>query len=366
MRKRSRRYLLWLCYAGFAFAFLALVSRNYVSRIAAERIGSSVLSTSVTIQAIYLGWGTIQVRGITVMEPNIDDAPQVQVDYVDVTTSVIAGLSSGVWVERLFVSDPQLHVRFDDEGTLQSVFPTSQGSGGGDAKIPLASLLVQRARLIVHHGDREFAAIDGANLVAKFADKIDIRGRVDQVMNGNVAFQTLVDATTFAGDSLVQVDGCRFDVESFPGNLMPSVIRDQGVGCDIAARIKVHHPAGVTDPRLHPAQIRVLIENLASSDFGNVFDRMAVTVQTNDDGLAVAVDADPLSGQAALRLTSDSFSPPLQVDVAGDVRGCNLGPILNRFVPDVDANATISLTTRSQINWDGEIVSFHNTVHSVA
>ncbi|MCA9139372.1 MAG: hypothetical protein KDB00_21505, partial [Planctomycetales bacterium] len=50
----------------------------------------------------------------------------------------------------------------------------------------------------------------------------------------------------------------------------------------------------------------------------------------------------------------------------GDVRGCNLGPILNRFVPDVDANATISLTTRSQINWDGEIVSFHNTVHSVA
>lgn len=365
-QKRLWRTLLRLTYLGFTFGFLMLVSRNFVSRVVAERIGSSVLATTVKIRNIHLGWAAVQISGVTVMEPRLESAAQVEVSQIDLSTSILSGFTTGKWIGEIVVSEPKLHVRFEDDGTLLSVFPTSESSSSGPTTIPIGAIVVKNAQLIVHQGDREVAVVDGATVSAKFGEMIDIRGHVGSLLSGQVAFETRVNAGTFAGVSLIHVDDCQFDCESLPGSLFPDFIRKEQIRAGLSARVKVQHPAGATDPRLHHADARLLVNDLAWSDFGTVMNRLAVAVTTNASGLAVTVNADPLGGHASFHLTSDSLEAPLQASLASEVRDCNLGPLISHFVPDIDINATGSVMTDTRVDWDGTVVGFQNTVRAVA
>ncbi|WP_160311399.1 AsmA-like C-terminal region-containing protein [Rhodopirellula islandica] len=365
-KKGVRTFAIRAINLGLLLALVLLVSRNVVSRFLAERVASSLLATEVRVESVHIGLGTIQVDGITVMEPSIPDAAQIEVHQVDVVASIFRGLSDGKWVDHIAVVKPVLHLRFDDEGQLLSVFPKSESSSEGETKIPLRSLLVQNAELIVHQGTHCQAMVEGASLSAAFGTEIDLRAEVDQLLDGQLDFQTRVDAATFAGSTVIQLTGCRLDSHTLPASLLPPDVRKERVSGTASMLVKVQHPADEKDFRHHPAEMQLRLQDIAWSDFGTVVSQVTLHANTSRDGLALNVDADPLQGRAQLSLTTNSLAAPLTANMTSEVSGCDLQPLLAHFIPNFGVHATAGFSTHSQVSWHDGVADFQNTIHAMA
>ncbi len=345
----------------WAVVVTLFVSRNYVSRVAAEWMGSSVLGTRVNIGAVYIGWGTIRVREVAILEPRLSDAPQVEIAQIDVESSIISGFKDGKWIRSVGVDRPRFHLHFDQHGNLVSEFPQSESrSESGEISIPLRSLFVSGARVIIHQGDRSEAIVDRAQLACQFGDRIDIRGRVGQLIGGSVQFHSNVDAIHYAGKSVLQVADCKLNCESLPGRLLPRKIRDQRISGCVALHAEVQHPAGVNDPRLHPIRLAIRLNDLEWGDIGKVISELSVAATTGMDGARVAVNANPFDSDAQLNATTDSLTLPLTVEVVSRVGDCDLEPIIAHFAPDVDGHAVAGLSTQSHFRVTAKRVDFQN------
>ncbi len=345
---------------------MLLVSRNVVSQQLAERVASSLLGTEVRVESVYIGWGTVQLAGITVFEPSIPDAQQIEVHQVDIASSILLGLSDGKLIERLAIAKPVLHLRFDDAGNFLSEFPSSESTSEGETKIPLRSLLVQNAEVIVHQGTHCKAIVEGANLSAVFASKIDLRGRVDQLLDGQIEFQSKVDAGSFAGSTVMQMTGCRLDCNTLPASLLPADIRKERLSGTASMLVQVQHPENEKDLRHHPSEIQLRLQDAAWSDFGTVCRNLSLNVKTSREGIAVNVDGDPLNGRAQFSLTTNSLAPPMTAVVTSEVNGCDLQPLIAHFAPDFGVHATAGFSTRSRFIWHDGVVDFQNTIQASA
>ena len=229
---------------GLGLAILALamlVSRNDVSRRAAQHVASSVLKTDVTIDSVFIGWGHVQVAGITVFDPAAKHCPQIKVGRVDLTTSLLQGLRDGVWLDHLAIDQPVLNAQFDHDGNLLSRFPvTDSAPSEGKLKIPIRSLSVNGARVMIYQGESQTAVVDGADLAATFGQSILIEGRVDKLIEGRVELLSRLDAETYQGTTSLRVEGCRLDSATLPGRLLPEPLRSQPFSGSVSLVAKAH------------------------------------------------------------------------------------------------------------------------------
>ncbi|WP_231742294.1 hypothetical protein [Stieleria varia] len=360
--KYARKLLFRACQLLLVLAAVLFVTRNWVSRAVSQRVASSLLGTKVEIDRVFVGWNAIRVDGMQVFEPNDRTKVQIQVDRVAITTSILQGLLSGVWLDSVSITNPQLHLHFAADGKLLSQFPESSGNESGSPTIPIRSLKVSNASVIVHQDAEQKILIAGANLAAHFGHFAVVRAQITDLFSGTLAFQSRIDLTSFVGKSQLMINHCRFNRHLIPRGLMPSSEPWSSLSAGFSVNATVNHAGQQASFAKHPVQIRVTLDDVAAKDFGTVVEQLTLLASMDDQGLNLDVTVEMLDGQTKLKATTDAVVAPMTAQITSEVTNCNLTPLMRLLDLPIAIKALGDVTTRSSVNWDGSSIRFDHSI----
>ncbi len=340
---------------------LCLLARNPVARWAGMTVGSIFLDTRVEIAKLEIGWSQITVDGITVFEPAFPDQVQFHVARVAVIPSLKRGFSDGVWLERVTVDQPEMHLRFDQHGNLLSVFPESSGQASTNSPltIPLQYLVVNHAAAIVHQTGREELRVKDINLQAEFSDAIVARAQVPEVLTGSIDFQCQLDARTFAGTTKLNVLGIELDTEQLASlPLVPQVVADHPSTASVTISFQGTHPPGDTDLRHHTVECLLSARDMQSRRFGMLCPRLDVEIKQAAGVARVTTHAALLGGDMQVNASADLNQSAITGEMTTTLRHCNLHQ-LTQHVPELHELAVIASGQASvRATWDDGKLDF--------
>jgi hypothetical protein len=372
-RKNGKR----LGLAAIACVVLGLLLRNPISRLAAESVGSWVLGTRVEIGEVRIGWSQIAVCDLVVHEPNdacrdlfppdtrlADEKQIVQVTVAKILLlpSPLRGFREGVWLRRIVVDKPKLHLRFDQTGELLTRFPEpgEQQSAGG--VIPIAQLLVREAGFVIHQPGRESFSVEGIEVAAQFDAAIRAHLKIPEIVEGEVRFRCELDAQTFAGSSKFEIAGCRLRTDQlarFP--LVPQQLGIEAVECAANLTIECQHPADQFDPRHLAIRLKATVDDIVSTRLGKVCERIELNLSQQRGAFTVDCHAKPLGGDAHVNAYGDWFADQPSAEIRWNCAGVRIEDVRNlpaelesvKGQCDVDGHATLAWSDL-QLSFDAQ------------
>ncbi|WP_372717589.1 AsmA-like C-terminal region-containing protein [Novipirellula sp.] len=377
MKSKWRR---WLAF-GVAAAFIVVLFRNQIARVAAVKLGSYCLSTSLEIDSIQIDWGSLCVTGLVLREPPFSDSPnadspnadssrsdpQVTVSRVVVDWSILSGLRSGVWATRVMVDDPCLHVRFDRDGTLMSQFPQSQGSSGeSNGKIPLGQLSVRGARLVVHQIGRESFTVADVQLQAEFADSIQLRTLIPNLLGGSIDIRTRLHSTSFAGTTSIVVDDVQFDTAKLTHlPLVPEAINQYPIVSSGSLQISCEHPAGLALDAFS-LSIKGTLSNLDSRPLGKIAEQFELQGELRDGNLRIKAYGDPLDGLAQIELNAKIHPNAATATLRSNLVDCDWKRLSAAFPQLPPFMMACQSTGDVSIQWQSNHLAFQGKISGTA
>ncbi len=356
---RSRRFWLRMVCASGVLLGLCLLARNPIARRAGVIAGSYVLNTRVDIGSLDIQWSQIIVDELTVFEPAISDQVQLHVSRIAITPTLWRGVSEGVWIERIAMEQPVLHLRFDEQGGLLSVFPQSSrdANSQGVGRIPLQHLTINGADLIVHQVGRTNLRVDSVDLSAEFSDAIVAHARVPSILAGKIDFQCQLDAKTFAGTTKLKVLGIELDTQQLARlPLVPKTLGDEPATASFAMSIQGTHPPSDIDLRHHALTCVISTRDVHSQRFGALCPRMDIEVKQADGIARIKTQADPLGGDFRLQASADFNHPAITGEVKTTLQNCELHRVTQHF-PELAELVAIAIGQASaSVTWhDGKL-----------
>ncbi|GAA5505656.1 hypothetical protein [Novipirellula caenicola] len=378
MKSKWRR---WLTLA-FAAGFILVLCRNHIARVAAVKLGSYFLSTSLEIDSVLLNWGTFSVSGITLREPrtsedgSIDhDAvtahetadPQVTIGGLTVDWSILSGLREGVWAPRVVVHAPCLHVRFDDTGALISRFPQSEASGGDPSgKIPIQQLSVDGARLVIHQTGRESFTVPDIRVQAEFSDAIQLRTLIPDLFGGSIDIRTRIHPTTFVGNTSLVVHGIKFDtakLQHLP--LVPKSINQHPITSSGSLQVACNHATGIAPDSLSIA-IKGSLSNIQSQHLGRIAKQFELKAALRHGDLRIEATGDPLDGLAEMKLDAKIQSESATVTATSKLENCDWKRISTAFPQIPRFMLACQSTSHLSLQWQRDRLAFQGNVTGTA
>ncbi len=364
---RSRGFWLRLVCACCVLAGLGVLARNPIARLAGTIAGSAFLDTRVEIGNLDIGWSQITVDDVTVFEPAFPDQVQLYVARVALIPSLRRGFSDGVWLERLTIDQPEMHLRFDQHGNLLSVFPQASDSTSTDspATIPLQHLVVNQASAIVHQNGRNELRIENVNLYAEFSNEIAARLSVPSILSGKIDFRCRLDAKTFAGSTCLDVVGMELDTRQLADlPLAPDTIGDEPLAASFAMSLQGTHPPSDWDFRHHLLTGRISTRNISSPRFGQLCQRVDLEVKQADGIVGAKIQADPLSGKFEFEVSADCTQPIITAELTTSLQDCDLQRITEHVPELAELAGTAMATGSANATWNDGKLDFRGGVRT--
>lgn len=348
-------------------AIFAILFRHLLARHATQFAASMVLGTKVRVASLELHWAEIRIGGLAIDEPDLREQTQFSVASIRIVPSLWRGFHTGVWLDRVEIFDPHLIVRFDEQGRLQSRFPSAGESSGeaGPITIPLSQLKVAGGRVTIHRGGDCMDVVADANLAGTFSNQIEIKSDISQVAGGTAMLRTTMDAATLAGATEVQFQRCELSPTSLISQWLPPAIADEQISGTASARFKIEHLAGLANPFSHRATLKIVLQDCQCQRLGNLLPLCTISASSDASGLTANMTANPIGGTAVARLTTSPYQTPVQCDVSSQV-DVPLDALANSFVPDQSINGQASLKFQSSAIWNGTIASWSSTLTTIA
>lgn len=364
---RSPKFWVGSIGVGAVVVVLCVLARNPLARRAGMLVGSYVLNTRVEIGNLDIQWTQILVNDVTVFEPVLRDQVQVSVSRIAIVPSLSRGFSDGVWLERVAVDKPALHVRFDSEGNLLSVFPKGSGeeSSGGIGTIPVQHLTIHDAGLIVYQEGRSDLRIENVAVVAAFSEEISVRAKVPSILAGKIDFQCRLDAKSFGGTTRLHVTGIELDTGELANlPLVPKSLAEEPISASFAMSIQGTHPPDDIDLRHHTLACAISTRGVQSKRFGMLCPKIDVKTEQSDGIVQAKVRADPLSGDFRLDASVDWTQPKITAEVKTFLRNCQL-QLAAQHVPELEKlNAVATSEGTLRASWISGKLEFHGDVKS--
>ncbi|EMI22719.1 hypothetical protein RMSM_00353, partial [Rhodopirellula maiorica SM1] len=367
----------WLAYA-FAAALILGLCRNHIARVAAVKIGSDFLSTSLEIDSVQLDWGTLSVSGIVLREPRTSDNVNVDVDHptseaqvtvgrLAVDWSILSGLRRGIWAPHVVVEAPCLHVRFDRDGKLISKFPQSEASSGeSSGKIPIGRLSVRGASLVVHQTGRESLTVADVQLQGDFSDAIQLRTLVPDLFGGSIDIRTQLHPTTLAGHTSVVVDGVKFDTAKLCHlPLIPESINQHPVASSGSLQISCTHPAGMDLDSL-TLSIKGHLSKIDSQPIGCIAERFALQGELRHGQLRIEATGNPLDGMALMKLDANIQPGAATATASSQLKDCDWNRISTAFPQIPPFMLACQSTSHVSLTWQSDQLTFHGEMSGTA
>lgn len=189
---------------------LSIPLLNEVSRRVASDAMQSVSGGTATIRKVRLGLRKVTIDDVVIWSPTCQQ-PTLAIKQISVDLSVLAGIRHGVWVEKLVVDEPVVHLQFDHHGTLVTHIPTLP-AGDPESEpvtsLPFRQVVVRNARFAVHQTGRESLDIANADLlVLHEAGRVFVRGEVPELLSASLKLQSKIDLVKLESESELSVLG---------------------------------------------------------------------------------------------------------------------------------------------------------------
>ncbi|WP_442505703.1 AsmA-like C-terminal region-containing protein [Novipirellula sp. SH528] len=353
---------------AFAAAIILVLFRNPIARFAAVKIGSYVLAASLEIDSIEFNLGSICVSGIVVHEPLNSDSSglaadktdaQATVDRIAIDLSLLNGIRSGVWADRVVVDEPCLHVRFDRDGTLVSQFPQSESSSSEPSGIiPIGQLSIRDAKLVVHQIGRESFAVSNIGVQADFGDSINLRTLVPEILGGSVDLRTILDAKSLAGTSSIVVQQIKFDtaeLQHLP--LVPVEINQERITASGSLQITCNHLSGLA-PQSLLVSIKGTISEVKSDQLGTIAEGFELRGELRKGELRIDATGNPLDGLAKVELIGQIRPQTATATLRTELYDCDWKRISKAFPQIPPFALAYRSTTDVSLQWDDQTFAF--------
>ncbi|QDS96663.1 Dicarboxylate transport [Roseimaritima multifibrata] len=347
-----------------AVLLLGLLLRNPLARFTAIKIGSSFLETELKIEAVDIGWMSVSVSGIELLEPRLAETQQAHIDKVAVELTPWTGIRKGVWASHLVIDQPTLHVRFDADGKLISQFPSGGESepNPDPLQIPIGSLAIRDAKLVIHQTGKPSFEIADVAVTGHFTDQIEFRCLVPKLLKGSIEFHSQLSADTFAGTSRLDVHKISLDSKNLAQMpLVPSAVEQEQITGNADLTLQIKHPANTFDPLKHlkhSLQLRGVLQDLHSESVGTLADQIVLTASCDQGVSRISVVGNPLEGNLNLEASGDLNQHPLAAHFKANLDDHRLEP-LRALIPDLPPfTAAANLAATGTADWDNQRLRF--------
>lgn len=373
-RRRTRlRKILWALFVLFAIVVLL---RNHIASKAIVFAAAHFADAEVTIGRINIGLFKITVEGLEVADNGDFDTPLVAVERTVIAPSILQGLKNGVWLRSVHVQSPTLQVHFDQDGKLTTVFPLpeSQSESNSNSVLPLASLVVENAQVVVHQTGKESFRVQDISLNVTASAWIDANLNIPSLLGSGFKVQSTLDSKTYQGVSRLSWKDILLDSRELAKlPLVPESIAAEHLASKVNIRLQAEHPANNFDLRFHDVILAVEMGSLTYRGQRGLLESFALKVTNKQGKVSISSVLHPLDGIVQIKADADLNQRPIRSDLnllATGVElgklpailgveiktGCKLDSELNFAAQFQEGNFTFSSTGKStlaEITFDG-------------
>ncbi len=269
-----RRRGFWRCcmWSVLSIVIVAIASRNLIAHSAIENIGSVVLGNSVTVRQVQVGFTVVEISGLEVQESSLADAPQLNVRTIRLTPTLWRGLREGVWLQSIVVTEPTLHLRFDQHGNLLSRFPDSTPDGAKHApQLPFELAALVDATLVIHQEGKSAFTISGARLTATVDRWIHVRAEIADLLGSKLQLESLVDQSTLGGRTTVSLHPMHLDTSQLAQlPFVPSHLAKHPLSGNLKVDLQIEHPPNDFDPLKQVVALHATFADVVSVEYGHI------------------------------------------------------------------------------------------------
>lgn len=363
-RKKFWRACMW---GVVAVAIIAVVARNLIAKVAITYIGSFVLGNSVAVRQVQIGFETIEISDLKVMETSLADVPQLEIPTIRLAPTIWRGLREGVWLRYVVVREPTLHLRFDHEGNLLSRFPASSGGDTENrVQLPFDRAAVANATLVIHQEGKSDFTIRGASLNASVNQSIHLRAEITDLLGAQLRIESRVDQSTLRGRTRVLLSPLQLEstqLAQLP--FVPDNLADHPLKCSVSAKLQMEHPANDLDLLNHWVTFRARVADVDSRQFGYITNGLDLRIFHRDGRSSLAVECPIATGKLRLDAHLNPAEEVPQITATFKLAGVELEQFAKAIVPDLPVSAVASAEGTAHVLWKDRALAFHAALTSI-
>lgn len=380
-----KKYLKRFSLGCIVILALLVLCRNYLAKAVIESAGSYFLQNSVSVSKISIGWRDIRIVGLAVRERRLDDQLQLTLGEIHAQPTLLTGLRTGVWLERLSVVNPHFYLRFDAAGNLLSHFPPAgetKETGSGPFTIPVTHAVVSGAALSVLQQGKSTLEISEFDCEVLSREQITVRTRIGDVLGSSFVFNSQLDASTLAGKTSLELQPLILDCKQLSKlPFVPSALRDIDFRASLSCTATLEHPPSDLDPRNHNLALNVDIQQMQGNEISSAVSKPD-TIQElyssylasgmgnhvslrarNKQGNCSLLITGPVSGGSVhLNAATDLKSNVPQVDGTLRIASVDIGRIAKIVAAEQSIEATLNVAGKLNATLRDQVVAFDSVI----
>lgn len=382
---RLRKFLKRLGLGCIVALALLVLCRNFLAKAILESAGSYFLQNDVSVSKVSIGWSEVRILGLTVRERRLDNLPQLTLDEFHAQPTLLAGLRTGVWAERVSVINPHCFLRFDAEGNLLSHFPPAgepREPSTDPFTIPVARAVVSGAAITLIQQDKSPLAITGVDCEVISNEQITARARIGDLLGSSLVFNSQLNASTYAGNSTLQLQPLLLDckrLSTLP--LVPQELQELDLRAMLRCSVMCEHPPSDLDLRNHNLALSVDIEHIQGNAHsaqvpnpqtleelyssylaGGLGDHVSLRAR-NEQGACSLVVAGPVAGGSInLHAAANLKSAVPELDASLKVESVDLGRIAEVLLPSQPVGGTLNVVGKFNGRLRDEVLVFDSVI----
>ena len=345
-------------------------ARNWIAVEILQRAATYGLGSKVSIGQISIGWNTIQIGDVRILELDAPDDTQIAINRIVVAPTIGQGIQKGVWCRDVLIDGTTLHLRFDSAGKLISKFPSSESESAGPGVIPFQLLTVSNSKLIVDQDGKQPLQLSLDRLEVRSGSQITIAAETMDLLGGQLTVRSVLDSDTFAGRTRFDAAGIRLNTDrlsSWP--LMPAVICTEAVSAVASVSAEIIHPANDLNLINHSVSLAAKLYAIDSNISGDISREVNLSIAQQQGVVDARVFGNVFDGQCEISLDMNLNDRPMTMRVNGSVRDLEIHRIAKlATVPEGISLPNFSLLAnadvRSTVRHSSESTHFDVAVFS--
>ncbi len=355
--------------------------RNYVASLIIVRAGGYFLGNDVSVERVSIGWRTITVDSVAIRERRLDGKPQLTVGQILVEPTLWRGLRTGVWTERISISNVDAFLRFDKDGKLLSHFPHASEPKETQSQpivIPTHSASITDTSVTILQDGKQPLRIAGMQCELLADSVITLRARIGDLLGSSFGLDSELDARTFAGRTSIELQPLLLDSHAIGDlPLAPAELKSIDVSAYIACAAMLEHPANDLDLRNHATALRIDLTQMQGNDIAASVKRPKTVEELYSAYFArglgdhVSLRAIQRNGKCTLQITGPVAGGHIDISAAGDLKSTepridaslavskvDVGQVAGIVAPDLTLSAIADLHGQLEANLREGIVHF--------
>lgn len=354
---RKRRVAVGLLLIACATPYLL----RFTLTIVGERYLAATFHGEAAIEGLRIGLREVSLRHLQIHSGRAR-TPMVDVDEVHVPLRLMRFLTGGRWIGNVRVARPTIQLEFDTQGQLKNQLPQTDPSSESEPltqlKLPIESITIEHARLVVHQDERKSIDVDHVDFkLLHHESQILALLKIPTLLGGSAKLSATIDPTNLETRTQLSVRQVGLSTRD-PLALcnFPASLNDVNVRCSLQV-----DQAGVLSDLLHN-QVVLRVEDLSIDQQDQTLLRAELTGRFEAGEVTADLHAKTLDGTLTFESQASAASDGvLQLSGSLQARRLSSKAIPKGLLPsNVSARFDADSDFHVQIDVDDELLKIES------